>query len=71
SEETRNEEIFGGYPPVTRNQPVSAIALHWNGRLILNFMMHPFLSQDPKAAEKMAQGWKERLLTSVKPGDQL
>jgi hypothetical protein len=61
-ETIKNEEIFGGYPPVIRNQPVSAIALHWNGRLILNFMMHPFLSQDPKEAEKMAKGWKERVL---------
>jgi hypothetical protein len=64
-ESIKNEEIFGGYPPVTRNQPVSAIALHWNGRLILNFMMHPFVSQDSKDAEKIVNGWKERLLSSV------
>jgi len=65
SEILKNDEIFGGYPPVTRNQPVSAIALHWNGRLILNLMMHPFLSQDPKDAEIMVRDWKDRLLRMV------
>ncbi|MFZ4715668.1 MAG: hypothetical protein ACOYL6_18235 [Bacteriovoracaceae bacterium] len=62
-------DLFGGYPPVVHNQPVAGITLHWRGRLILNFMMHPFLSRDPADAQKIVHNWKENLLSKARSHD--
>lgn len=64
-EKNPTSDVIGGYPPVTRNQPVAGIAIHWCGKLTLNFIAHPFLSRDPALALKVIQGWRERMLQAV------
>lgn len=65
NEKNPTNDVIGGYPPVTRNQPVAGIAIHWGGRLTLNFIAHQFLSRNPSMALKVVEGWKKRMLEMV------
>lgn len=62
NEKNPGTAIIGGYPPVTRNQPVAGIGIHWDGRLTLNFILHPFITRDPAVAQKVVTAWRVSLL---------
>jgi hypothetical protein len=64
-EKNPTEDIIGGFPPVVRNQPVVGIAVHWGGKLTLNFIMHPFLSRNHHDIKRVVEEWGQNLLADL------
>lgn len=58
------EELWLGFPPVLRYQPIGASALTWNGRLEIGLWLHPSLGTDAALAESVVAAWCDALLAA-------
>lgn len=58
------DELWLGFPPVLRYQPIGAAAVTWNGRLEIGLWLHPFLATDSASAEAVVAAWRDALLAA-------
>lgn len=55
------DEIWIGFPPVTKAQPISCGAMIWDGKLTLSLNIHPALGFSKVQTEELLEKIKERL----------
>jgi hypothetical protein len=54
-----------GFPPVVEYQPISAISLEWHGRIGINLMLHPALSEQSHLVNELILSWAEKARSGV------
>lgn len=55
------DEIWTGFPPVTKAQPISCGAMIWNGKLTLSLNIHPALGFHKEQNQQLLNRIKDRL----------
>lgn len=67
--ERYKSEIWTGFPPVTKAQPISCGAMIWNGKLTLSLNIHPATGFDKEKNQELLERIKNRLEGAIKKGD--
>lgn len=55
------DEIWTGFPPVTKAQPISCGAMIWDGKLTLSLNIHPATGLDKRQGQQLLEKIKKRL----------
>jgi hypothetical protein len=63
AKEISHKQTWFVSPNITSTVPIGATAMTWFNHLGLTVRIHPCVSDDPKVAEKIAELWREDLLS--------